>query len=75
MSRSYRKLTNHLGKSYISGVYAGNKFVELRHPKNYRQALREASSDDGPRFRKGSIPPSTNEDQWAVGRVDRTKLR
>lgn len=73
MSRSFKKAKNHRGRC-LGGrsIYAKGKYAELRSPRQHLQALRElqSSNEDGePPFRKGSIPPSPNEDRFATGRI------
>lgn len=72
MSRSYRRRKRHLGKSTrLLGdiIYKSDKgtlICRLRHPKQYRQMLRISAEGN---IRKKSIPPSANEDQWAIGKI------
>lgn len=72
MSRSYRKRANHLGGTNTSfwgkREYEPGKMYEFRHPRNSKRAKIEASKE-GPRFRRGSIPPDATADQFAKGRL------
>lgn len=74
MSRSFRKAKNHKGNFLGRPViWKGDRFFCLRHPKQYVQCMRELGDLDEPPIRKKSIPPSSNEDQFAFGRIGNHK--
>lgn len=74
MSRSFRKANNHKGNWFGAPIiHSNNRFFRLRHPKQHVQCMRELGDLEEPPIRKKSIPPSSNEDQFAFGRIGNHK--